>query len=181
MWISSCNFPPVYFQLICPRHVSFSFLYSVSFKAKMTDRRLPSVVVPRRVDTTSRRHRYSSYLYSTIGKPKTLLRCTHDYLVWIQMQGAYSPEKGEKFVGESSPSFTFGAKAKGERQDNLPGKDAGIRKIKTKKLNTQRLKPSSMLNYAKPKAFDSILLCFWSQFLFLRKMPNPLRSLPRLT
>lgn len=37
-------------------------------------------------------------------------------------QGAYSPEKGEKFVAESSPSFTFGAKVKAEPKDNLPGK-----------------------------------------------------------
>ena len=45
-------------------------------------------------------------------------------------QGAYSPEKGEKFVAEKSPSFTFGAKVKSDRHDNMPGKS----KIKKNKL-----------------------------------------------
>ena len=39
-----------------------------------------------------------------------------------RFQGAYSPEKGEKFVAEKSPSFTFGAKVKSDRHDNMPGK-----------------------------------------------------------
>ena len=36
--------------------------------------------------------------------------------------GAYSPEKGIKFVNESSPSYTFGAKVQNEKPDNKPGK-----------------------------------------------------------
>ena len=36
--------------------------------------------------------------------------------------GAYSPEKGVKFVNESAPSFTFGAKVQDGKPDNKPGK-----------------------------------------------------------
>jgi hypothetical protein len=48
-----------------------------------------------------------------------LVAISKNVLTW---QGDYNPEKGGKFVGESSPSFTFGAKVKDERKDNLPGR-----------------------------------------------------------
>ena len=48
----------------------------------------------------------------------------YNFFLW---QGAYSPEKGEKFVAEKSPSFTFGAKVKSDRHDNLPGKQTNKR------------------------------------------------------
>ncbi|KAI9555317.1 hypothetical protein GHT06_017832 [Daphnia sinensis] len=51
---------------------------------------------------------------SISGRPK---ESKHDI---TPAPGDYNPEKGGKFIGESSPSFTFGAKVKDERKDNLP-------------------------------------------------------------
>ncbi|XP_045026597.1 outer dense fiber protein 3-B isoform X2 [Daphnia magna] len=55
---------------------------------------------------------------SISGRPK---ESKHDI---TPAPGDYNPEKGGKFVGESSPSFTFGAKVKDERKDNLPAPNA---------------------------------------------------------
>ena len=65
---------------------------------------------------------YYFFLLFTTTKKK----CAKWFTIWKTAQGAYSPEKGEKFVAESSPSFTFGAKVKADRQDNLPGKKTSI-------------------------------------------------------